>query len=321
MKKILLNTLIWGFALLGVLSSCSEEETVIPSNTPSVIAFSKNTASVKEGVETVEIEVVWSKFTHIPGEVTLTVAGTGSLKAEENVDYTISTKTLSFAADEYRKSFTITSTAGNNEYTGNKTFTITLASSNVENARLGAVGKSATCVVSIADIDHPLLPLVGNATLSYYSPADDDTYTTNVAFEIDPDDVEILWLTGYGEFLGGAFFGAPQFAKPLKVEVNMITTGEYKLDLRLPQVFWQATSGGDIWSLVLSKLPAVKDDYDTEVSVTDVSILTGTCIVDALGKWSITFDKGFVVAYSMDSGASYDAGEFADDGTVIITKP
>jgi hypothetical protein len=321
MKKLLF-TLAWGIALplIIALSGCAQEEYVIPSDTPPVFAFGKNTASVKEGIETVDIEVIFNKYSHIPGEVTLTVTPTGNSGAAEVTDYSISTKTLSFGADEYRKAVTITSAAQDGIYTGAKTFTITLASSNVAGARLGAVGKSATCAVSIADIDHPLLPLVGEATLSYYSPADDDTYTVDVEFETDPDgDVNILWLTGYGEFLGNAFFGAPQYAKPLKVEVTLIEAGKYELVLRIPQLFWEATSAG--YSLVLSKLPAVKDDYDTEVSPTDVSTLTGEVTIDASGNWNFTFDNGFVVAYSNDSGSTYSAYEFADEGSVTITKP
>jgi hypothetical protein len=304
MKRILLN-IFWGLSLIGALSSCSEDEHIIPSDTPSVFGFGKSTVSVKEGVETVEIEVVWSKFTQIPGEVTLTVAGTGNAKAEENIDYTISTKTLTFGADEYRKSFTITSAEGNDTYTGTKNFIITLASSNVANARLGAVGKSATCTVSIADIDHPLTALFGEATMRYISYYDNAEWTAPVNITPDPGDITIVWIaTDFG--VAGSYIKEAAEA-PLKAEV--VTTDEnFILTIKLPHQLGSYWNGGNPLTMY-----GIIPDGD---GITDVSGPFDWVGIGDKTTGDITFENGFYIEFEGLGG-----WEIALPGTVTISKP
>lgn len=71
-------------------------------------SFQAKEASVAED-DSIEIAVYWQKNSPKAGYVTLNVSNMGfPHKAFENIDYTISTKTLEFAADEYVKTFTVT---------------------------------------------------------------------------------------------------------------------------------------------------------------------------------------------------------------------
>jgi len=286
MKKYILSLtvlVIAGFVFTG----CVDNDIFVPKDTPPVFRFQSGTVAVAEvrldadknpigtGI-TQEITVVWHKQVLEAGEITLQVAPRGNVQAVEGTDYTISTKTLSFAADEYQKKFSIT-TIYDPTYTGTKQFTITIASSTVSGARLGAFGAAGTCVVSINDVDHPLVALIGNVKLKATQ-----YYTGNIIKDaiITPDDEDdkILWLT--------TNLRTDDLNTKMKMEVKD-NGDEYELSIKFPILAgrWDATRTAYWYATYWID---AEDDWD--VTLSDHTIVGKT----KKDEINIEFDGGFV---------------------------
>ena len=217
-----------------VFSGCDEDEKYLPKDTPSVFRFPSNAVALDEDRRDAEGEpigegnsvtltVTWHKHQGEAGNINLQVFPRTNVPAIEGVDYTISTKSLSFAADQYTQTFTI-NTFYDPTFTGRKTFTVKIVSSDDVNARIGAFGASDSCVVTINDVNHPLVELIGNATLSFVNYFNQSaTLSYDVTLSPDPDDPTILWMP-------------PNFNtynNPLKLVVEVTEDG-YEVTIPLP---------------------------------------------------------------------------------------
>ena len=212
MKKYILISLAVLFAGF-VFTACEDNEKFIPTDTPSVFHFTAASASVAEvelnekgepdGDEnTLKLTVIWSKYKPASGNVTLEVIpvsmiGTNPVvPAIEGEDYTISTKSLSFTEDGdgmYTQTVTIT-TKYDPTFTGAKYFDVKIVNSTVEGARIGATGAGESCRITINDVNHPLVALIGKATLSYTCYWDGPvSFVADI--KPDLDDTDVLWMT------------------------------------------------------------------------------------------------------------------------------
>jgi len=333
------------FIIGFVFTSCDDVEHYIPTDTQSIFSFVSATASVSEGEldkdtdivteNTLTITVRWSKFAAMSGNVNLEVFPRTSVPAVEGKDYTISIKTLNFSDDEYLQTFTIT-TKYDDTFTGRKTFTVKLSSTDIVDARLGTLGASDSCVVSINDINHPLTAMIGNVKLSYLDFFKDAVVSYNSTIVPDDNNVNVLLL-----YLN--IFSDHRNEKPMKLEVGETVDGKYKIQIKLPQeagswnssgtmlMRYEATffvnedeqfdpngKKGDAWDIVEYDEDA--DDYKF-IPVT----LTGTTPKDQIriefdyGFWFSVYDEDYT--YVSDDGWIGNGPDIVVPGTLVIEKP
>ena len=328
-----------------VFTGCEDVEHYVPKDTPSVFSFPSATAAVDEAtldkdgnlvnVNTLTVTVMWSKYADISGSVNIQVYPRTNVPAIEGEDYTISSKTLDFSAEQYTQTFTIT-TKYDDTFTGKKTFTVKLQQSDDANARIGAFGASDSCVVTINDANHPLTALIGNVTLSCYEYFSGGVQTYDSSIVPDEKDVNILWL------IPNIHANANDPFK-MEVERNEDEDGsvEFKVIIKLPQeagyfdsssaanrrkARWEGTftlneygeydPDGDDWDIGLY------DDKTGEYTFIPV-VLTGTTGED---KIKIEFDNAFWISvYSEDYTSSGDDGWIGYSwiglpGTFVIEK-
>ena len=302
MKKYFLSRLVILFAGF-VLTTCEDNDKFIPTGTPSVFHFTQASISVDEAtldkdgeldkVNTIKLTVMWSKHHPTAGNITLDVVpvtqigGNPVVPAIEGEDYTISTKSLSFNGEGegmYEQSFTIT-TMYDPTFTGSKIFDVKIVSSDVSDARLGATGASGSVRVTIGDVNHPLVSLIGNVKLKATRYIDGPVEVNSVIAP-DPDDTEILWL--YTNFRSDAI------NMPLKLNVKDLGD-EFEVSIKLPQ------KAGD-WSSTMTAMwfatywIDAEDDWD--ITYGDHTIIGKT----PKNKTNIEFDGAFalMVTYNDD---------------------
>lgn len=203
MKKTLLYTSI---IVLGALAaaSCNLNNYPVFDDNDAFVAFGSTTAQFTEPAEPtiVEVNVTLASVAGIATNVSYEVLDS---TAKAGVDYELVDETgvLRFDAENRTCPIQIRLLNPNyGEYTGNKVFSIRLTSTGSVN-----LGAEKTCLVTIADADHPLAPILGTYQMegeSYFN----GPVSWNLTIERDPDgDVTMVWFEnlipgGYGGFYG-----------------------------------------------------------------------------------------------------------------------
>jgi len=306
MKKYILITLvllITGF----VFTTCEDNEHFIPKDTPSVFHFLAATAAVNEAVldkdgefvraNTLTLTVMWSKHHPTGGTIDLEVKpiseinGNPVVPAIEGVDYTISTKKLTFPADGdgmYKQTVDIT-TKYDPTFTGSKNFEVKISDANVDGeVILGAYGAPGSVMVSIGDVNHPFTALIGNVKLKAdrYNAA---TTEVNAIIAPDPDDTNVLWLTTN-------LHSNATYNTPLKMNAKTTDDG-YEVSIKFPQKSGNYSATQTAWWFATYWIDA-EDDWDATL---DEYTITGTTGKD---KMELKFDGAFVLfVTNNDSGS------------------
>lgn len=287
MKKYILIFLV-AFFTGFIFTGCVDNEIFIPKDIQSVFHFTAATASVAEVTldkngepvgkgNTLDFTVMWSKHAATSGNITLAVYPRTKVPAIEGTDYTISTKSLSFSEDQYTQTFSIT-TKYDPTYTGAKTFTIKISGSNVDDVRIGAFGASDSVRVTINDVNHPLVALIGDVKLKAERYPSSAPSEVNSVIAPDPDDNSVLWLT--------TNLSTNAFNTPLKMVVK--DTGEgYEVSIKFPQKSANYSATQTAWWFATVWIDA-EDDWDDTLDDHTIVGITGK------DKIEIKFDGGFV---------------------------
>lgn len=203
MKKTLLYTSI---IVLGALAavSCNLNSYPVFDDNDAFVAFSSTSTQFTEPAtpDTVVVNVTLASVAGIATNVSYEAIDSSAVAGK---DYQLVDETGVLRFDENNRTCPIEIILLNPEYgtyTGNKVFTLRLTSSGSVN-----LGAESTCLVTIADADHPLAPILGTYEMegtSYFNgPA-----AWNMTLERDPDgDVTMVWFEnlmpgGYGGFYG-----------------------------------------------------------------------------------------------------------------------
>lgn len=203
MKKTLLYTSI---IVLGALAavSCNLNSYPVFDDNDAFVAFSSTSTQFTEPAtpDTVVVNVTLASVAGIATNVSYEAIDSSAVAG---VDFQLVDETGVLRFDENNRTCPIEIILLNPEYgtyTGNKVFTLRLTSSGSVN-----LGAESTCLVTIADADHPLAPILGTYEMegtSYFNgPA-----AWNMTLERDPDgDVTMVWFEnlmpgGYGGFYG-----------------------------------------------------------------------------------------------------------------------
>lgn len=203
MKKTLLYTSI---IVLGALAavSCNLNNYPVFDDNDAFVAFSSTSTQFTEPAtpDTVVVNVTLASVAGIATNVSYEAIDSTAIAG---VDYQLVDETGVLRFDENNRTCPIEIVLLNRyygEYRGNMVFTLRLTSSGSVN-----LGAESTCLVTIADADHPLASILGTYEMegtSYFNgPA-----AWNMTIERDPDgDVTMVWFEnlmpgGYGGFYG-----------------------------------------------------------------------------------------------------------------------
>lgn len=203
MKKTLLYTSI---IVLGALAavSCNLNSYPVFDDNDAFVAFSSTSTQFTEPAtpDTVVVNVTLASVAGIATNVSYEAIDSSAVAG---VDFQLVDETGVLRFDENNRTCPIEIILLNPKYgtyTGNKVFTLRLTSSGSVN-----LGAESTCLVTIADADHPLAPILGTYEMegtSYFNgPA-----AWNMTIERDPDgDITMVWFEnlmpgGYGGFYG-----------------------------------------------------------------------------------------------------------------------
>ena len=133
-----------------VLTSCKNEQPSF-NDADAFVAFQSSTVSAAEGGEAVQIPVMLTSLSGVAADIEVEVIDSTAVEGE---DFTVVNKTLSFTKDNPIQYITV-NVANDDEYTGSRVFTLILKQGSVN------LGAAKTCLVSIADDEHPLTFLFG----------------------------------------------------------------------------------------------------------------------------------------------------------------
>jgi len=193
MKNILLKTSL--FLSLAFLFASCEKEGILFDSSMNVVGFNASTFSIAENADgAIEIYLGAPSGANST-DVTIEVSAEGHDKpAVKDVDYTIASMQATLEVGV--NSITI-SPVDNNEFTGNKTFTVSIVS-NSKNYNISAQN-SAT--VTIVDDEHPLKNWIGTydvAAASYGSPGawDEAWVVTTTPIEGEPYKLHLTGIAG-----------------------------------------------------------------------------------------------------------------------------
>ena len=181
-------------ATMFSLASCDLNDYPEFSDGDAFVAIQVSSATLVENdtLKTLEIPVMLTSLSGIAGSVDFTITPDSVAGAVEGTHYTLlnETKTLSFSKENPTQSIKIMS-IDNKTFGGDTKFTITL--SNPQGAVLGA---NKTCVVTVADDEHPLAFILGDFAgkgASIWASHGEPEWT--VTFSKDPDDLTKVWIT------------------------------------------------------------------------------------------------------------------------------
>lgn len=174
-------------ASMMLFASCSNDQPVF-DDADAFVAFTETAMSVDEFGESIEVPVLLSSLAGIEGSVEVTV-DTENSTAIEGVHYTFgSSSTLNFTKDAPTQMFKL-NIIDNDEFGGDVTVTLNLTS--VSGANLG---NTKTCVVTIADNEHPLQAILGTYKAVYESYYDGPGMEGTVYLRKDETDVKKVWI-------------------------------------------------------------------------------------------------------------------------------
>ena len=209
MKKIIYICLA---ALVG-LGACSEDNSFTLDASEEYFSFTAKSISVMGDGSAVTATVEWAKVTPREGNLELEIVTDGfENPAVEGVDYTISSKTVSFGSAEYSKTITITP-MNNSTMNGNRTFIIKMKGTNTsskfgfssrdEDDQITITNNQITVTVIDPESALTLADILGDYTQVDYLEEDGQPekapYTTSIAATSNPNEVTLVNFWGYGK--------------------------------------------------------------------------------------------------------------------------
>lgn len=178
--------------------ACDDNEQPGFSDSDAFVAFSSSSASVDEGEEVV-IPVSLASVAGLSKSAYVEVISDDSYTAVEGTDFEIvGSKTVKFDAENRTAYITIKSIA-NGIYTGDVKIGLVLKSDEIN------VGAQNECVVTIADAEHPLQPILGSFSASadsYFSSRGHFDWT--ITLSKDESDVSKVYIDNLDPYFASA---------------------------------------------------------------------------------------------------------------------
>ena len=196
-------------ALTGALSCSKLNETPVFEDSKSFVALGSTSYIVNEDCGTLSIPVTMASPTTKQAAVAYTV-NDGTAKLGTNFTLADEAAVLVFDGETYTQNIVINivniaTTAEQSGYTGDLTFTVTLASAgDLE------LGFNKTCTVKIMDLDHPLASILGtyDVTGTFYG---GNAASWVMTMEKDENDPTVVWIDTPSYFaVAAASWGAYQ---------------------------------------------------------------------------------------------------------------
>ncbi len=211
MKKILLYTSILALGALAALS-CNLNSYPVFDDNDAFVAFDATGYQFNEPeaglTDTVDVYVTLASVAGLSSTVSYEAVDSTAIAG---VDYELldANGVLNFDSENRTQAIRVILKSPNaGTYTGNKVFTLRFKSTGSVNA-----GSESSCLVTIADIDHPLNPILGSYAMSgtsYFN----GPVTWTMTLERDDSDVSIVWISGIvdSQTIGG-FYGTVTMAE------------------------------------------------------------------------------------------------------------
>lgn len=282
MKKLsYFLTLASAAAFLAV--SCDSNDPVKFDDADAFVAFASSSVSVDEGVlnadgtvtaaETLRIPVSLASVKGLSETVSFEV---NEITAKENVSWKLLTtsKTLSFDA-ENRTQYIEFQILYYDEYTGDLKFEVVL------NKPAGInLGATSTCTVTVGDIDHPLVSILGSYTVTSTGSCSEPGYT--MTLHKDDEDDHMVWFDN--------LFARSSWAIPTTRYYGNVSEDLTTITIPLGQT--TEYEYPDLGAIVLYGMYG--DAYDDDTQYVDSGSTTAT-IVSENGQVKILFasDCGF----------------------------
>jgi hypothetical protein len=167
------------------------------------VAFTNTSVSVAENVSggEIDIPVILTSLSGLEKTVGFTIKDSTAISGT-NFQLINSSKTLTFTKDETTQYIKL-KIIDNSTYNGDVVFTINLNGTDGLN-----LGESNSCLVKIADDEHPLAFILGKMSASGTSNFNGAT-TWNLTFEKDASDVSKVWI--YNLVPGGSSDTSPVY--------------------------------------------------------------------------------------------------------------
>ena len=183
MKKF---NFIYGAAVASIMlfASCSNDQPEF-NDADAFIAFTNTSLSVDEFGGSIDVPVLLTSLAGLEGTAVIEVDSTST--AKEGVHFTLpESNTITFTKDAPTQNFNI-QIIDNDEFGGDKKIVLKITA--VTGVNMGAV---STCVVTIADNEHPLKPILGK--YNAYADTGRGEYNYEVLLTMDESDVQKVWI-------------------------------------------------------------------------------------------------------------------------------
>lgn len=194
MKKLIIRTSLILVTTLFLVTAC-DKEIIMFDSSMNVVGFSSSAVVVKENLSGVATMYLGAAEGTAPTTLTLTVdtVGLGKSAAKEDIDFTLSSKSVPVAVGETTIDI---NPVDNSVFTGDKKFYLVIT----ENSSGFRISAQKRLLVTISDDEHPLKNWIGTysvAAPSYGSPGAWDESWTVLTAPVDGD-ITKLTLTGIG---------------------------------------------------------------------------------------------------------------------------
>lgn len=296
----IINKITFGLAALAAMafSSCSNDMPEF-NDADAFVALRQSTATMGETSGENELTVLLTSLSGKEGTVDFEIVSDENTPAVEGTDFVImnESKTLKFTKETNTQTIKI-KVIDNDEYTGDKRFTINLT--NPQGVKLGA---EKSIVVTIEDDEHPLAFMLGTYAAkgpSYFDGG--ETTEWDVKIVKDDSDASKVWISNMVP--GGSSLAIYGTVNDAKDEIRIPVKQEIARSSSYPHILFDAFFGVD-------------GDEDVD------DFVVGHITVNDSGKAVISFpDYWFGSQVYSDEAATVGAGWYAiiQAGTVFTLQ-
>ena len=192
---------IAGMAFAASLAGCNVNPLPKFDDADAFVAFDVTNISVNEDAGTVSLPISIASLDARKTTVSYELVD-GTAKQGENFEGEDESAVLSFDGKSRTGNIVIKIKNDAGHYTGDLTFSVKLITAAGLN-----LGANSECSITIADLDHPLGPILGTYTATaedYFAGA---TATWTVTLMKDPNDTKVVWVDGFTSTFSGAYPG------------------------------------------------------------------------------------------------------------------
>lgn len=192
---------IAGITFAASLVGCNLNPLPKFNDADAFVSFDVTNVSVNEDAGTVTLPLTIASLDARKTTVSYELVD-GTAKQGQNFEGEDESAVLSFDGTSRTGNIVVKIKNDAGHYTGDLTFSVKLITAAGLN-----LGASSECTVTIADLDHPLSPILGTYTASandYFAGA---VATWTVTLMKDPSDTKVVWVDGFTSTFSGSYPG------------------------------------------------------------------------------------------------------------------